>query len=389
MLSAATEDGEYITLVTQSKEVINELRNRKVFYCPMCKQKVIIKAGTMMVPHFAHHTKSQCDLEQGGESEYHYKGKLLLYNWLKRQQMNVELEAYIPEIKQRPDLLFTVKDKQIAIEFQCATIDSRTIFQRNNGYKRANIIPIWILGANLFKRKSSYHFQTSHFIHSFIHRFSQKYPTTLFFFCPKSEQLSLVQDIIPTNSHRAIAKQSFIPLHQATFYHLFIKKYLSNKELFTIWKDELKLFRLRKRSNFGRDRVWRNWLYKQGLHIDHVSTYIYLPIRSQYIMKVPLWHWQSKFVLEFLTKQSLGTVFSIKQAHSYLRRFKKNKIDQQLIRKSGDPINEYLQLLSQLGILKKMSETEFILVESLSNYKYIDEALKGDNEVLNQIMYTK
>src|SRR5699024_4561598 len=90
---------------------------------------------------------SQCDIKKRGEGEYHYKGKLLLYEWLKSQQKDVKLEAYIPEIKQRPDLLLTVKNKQIAIEFQCATIDPQIIFQRNKGYRRANIIPILILGA--------------------------------------------------------------------------------------------------------------------------------------------------------------------------------------------------------------------------------------------------
>src|SRR5690625_1730586 len=362
MLSAVTEEGELITLATLSKQVINELRNKQTFYCPICQHKVIIKSGSMMIPHFAHHVKSKCDLEKSGEGEYHYKGKLLIYEWLKSQQKDVKLEAYIHKIKHRHDLLLTVKNKQIAIEFQCATIDPRIIFQRNKGYRQANIIPIWILGANLFNRKSSYHFQTSHFITSFIHRFSHHYPTTLFFFCPQSEQLSLVQDIIPTNSQRAISNQTFIPLYKATFYHLFLKQFFTDKELYSLWQEELRSFRLGKRYNFGKDRVWRNWLYEQGLHIDLVPTHIYLPIRSQYTMKVPLWRWQSMFVLEFLRKQALGTVFSIKQANAFLRSFQKKKINYQLIQPVGDPIKEYLHLLSLAGVLKQVNEIEFRIV---------------------------
>lgn len=388
MLSATTKDGNIITLATLSKQAIDELREKEKFYCPICQHKVIIKAGTMMIPHFAHYKTSQCDLKKRGEGEYHYKGKLLLYEWLKSQQKDVKLEAYIPEIKQRPDLLLTVKNKQIAIEFQCATIDPQIISQRNKGYRRVNIIPIWILGANLFNRRSSYHFQTSHFITSFIHRFSHHYPTTLYFFCPQSEQLSLVQDIIPTSSHRAIAKQTFIPLNKATFYHLFLKQFFTEKELYYLWREELRSFRLSKRHNFGKERAWRNWLYDQGLHIDHVPTHIYLPIRSQYTMKVPLWGWQSKFVLEFLKKQAVGAVFSIKQANAFLRRFHKRKMDEQLIHQVGDPIKEYLQLLSQVGVLKQVNEIEFRIVGLPYPYKHIEQALIGDNEVLNKIMYT-
>src|SRR5699024_807551 len=152
--------------------------------------------------------------------------------------------------------------------------------------------------------------------------------------------------------------------------------------------EELRLFRLGKRNNFGKDRVWRNWLYEQGLHIDHVPTHIYLPIRSQYTMKVPLWRWQSMFVLEFLRKQALGTVFSIKQANAFLRRFQKKKINYQLIQPVGDPIKEYLHLLSLAGVLKQVNEIEFRIVGLPHHYKHIEQALIGDNEVLNKIMYT-
>src|SRR5699024_1624794 len=220
-------------------------------------------AGTMMIPHFAHYKTSQCDIKKRGEGEEHYKGKLLLYEWLKSQQKDVKLEAYIREIKQRRDLLLTVKNKKIAIDVPCATIDTSIYFQSNKLYRRPNIIPICILGANLFSTRSSYHFQTSHFITSFIHRFSHHYPTTLFFFCPQSEQLSLVQDIIPTNSHRAIAKQTFIPLNKATFYHLFLKQFFTEKELYYLCREKLRSFRLNNRHNFGKEQEWSNWLYEQ------------------------------------------------------------------------------------------------------------------------------
>ena len=39
------------------------------------------------------------------ESTYHMHGKELLYRWFKRQNFQVDIEYYLPEIKQRPDVL--------------------------------------------------------------------------------------------------------------------------------------------------------------------------------------------------------------------------------------------------------------------------------------------
>lgn len=387
MLSAANKEGQLITLVKMSRSAITRLRLKESFYCPACKRKVIIKVGTVMIPHFAHEYAGDCHIQRGGEGEYHYQGKLLLYEWLIKQQLDVKLEHYLPEIKQRPDLLLNVNNKHIAIEYQCAKIEPQIILQRNRGYQKANIIPIWVLGANLYKRKSPSHIQTNQFILSIIHRFSANHPTSLFYFCPRQKELSLVQDIIPTSTNQVIAKQTFLHLKHATLFHLFTKRFFTNLELYTLWKNELKLFRLRKRSNYGKERSWRNWLYEQGLHIDHLPTHIFLPVRSQYKMKVPLWYWQSKFVLSYLKNKPSHTLISLQQVERFLQPFIKKNVDRQLIHTDDNPVKEYLQLLCQLGLLKQITEQGFVKNEHLVCYKHIEAAIVGDNEVLDKFMY--
>lgn len=387
MLSAKNEQGQLITLVTLSKQAISHLRKYESFYCPACNDKVIIKAGKVMIPHFAHQTKINCNLLQAGEGDYHYKGKLLLYEWLKKQQLDVSLEYYLSDIKQRPDILLKINNKVIAIEFQCAKIETNLIYERNQGYKKVNIIPIWILGANLFKRKSTYHLHTNQFISSMVHRFSYNHPTTLFYFCPQQKQLSIVQDIIPTTTNTVIAKQTYLPLEQAIFSHLFMKQFFTKVELYTLWKNELKTFRLQKRSNYGKERAWRNWLYTRGLHLDYVATHIFLPIRSQYKMKVPLWYWQSKFILDYLNEKPLHALIPLQQVESFLHSFKQSRIDQQLIRTNDCPIKEYIQLLCEMGFLKEVNEGIFIKVKSIMHYNHIEKALIGDHDVLDEFMY--
>src|SRR5699024_6892259 len=120
MLSAKTKKGQMVTLAVLKKAQIEEMRLEE-FYCPACKETVIIKAGEKTIPHFAHFSKSVC-INKSGEGMQHQKGKLLLYSWLQKQSIDVQIEYYLPEIKQRPDLFFSIGDKKVAIEFQCVKI---------------------------------------------------------------------------------------------------------------------------------------------------------------------------------------------------------------------------------------------------------------------------
>src|SRR5690625_1073897 len=183
MLQAKTKDGELITPAKLSRQQLARKRS-ETFFCPVCEERVILKAGQQVIPHFAHVSNQICPTSSGGEGPYHEQGKLVLYEWLTKQNLEVQLEAYIPEIKQQPDLLITINQRKIAIEFQCSRISTKVIQQRNFGYMRANIQPIWILSARLFKQRTANVIHMDHFTKQFIHRFSKNYPLTIYYFCP-------------------------------------------------------------------------------------------------------------------------------------------------------------------------------------------------------------
>lgn len=389
MLTALTKSGKSVTLAWLTKHEIIAIRKQETFYCPSCRHPVIVKAGEIMVPHFAHVHDSVCTSLNGGEGEYHYKGKLLLYDWLIQQQINVTLEEYIPSIQQRPDLLLRVRGRLIAIEFQCATIDRQIVYQRNQGYKRANIIPIWILGANQFTRLTSHHIQVTPFTLSFLQRFSINHPTMLFYFCPQRKQFSFVHDLFLINQKKALAQQIYIPLSQCSFYNLFRGKFFTKEIILSLWRKEKRSFRLRPRSVFGRERVWQNWLYEKQMHIDYLPAHIFLPIRSQYKMTVPLWNWQSRFMLGFFQSLQIGATFSVEQAEQSLKKYFTRRMDKQLIRVEGRPVLEYLQLLCETGILEKVNESHFRKLQTPIQYDHIEQALEGDDELLRRFMYNQ
>ncbi len=68
------------------------------------------------------------------ESKYHMHGKELLYRWFKRQNFQVDIEYYLPEIKQRPDVFVERAGRKIAIEYQCANLAIEQLYKRTYSY---------------------------------------------------------------------------------------------------------------------------------------------------------------------------------------------------------------------------------------------------------------
>src|SRR5690625_1059778 len=248
MLQTQTKEGRLVTLAQLTTSEIEFHREHTQFYCPTCRNPVMVRSGPQVIPHFAHYSQSDCPSFRRGEGPYHEKGKLLLYNWLKHQRLNVTLEKYIKEIDQQPDLYVQINQTKIAIEFQCSRIRLRDIQKRTSGYISAKIIPIWILGANVFERKSNYHLKIDQFTLQFIHQFSPQMPIKLFYFCPESLKILVFEDTYVTGRGRAIGNLQFYQLPKLKFTQLFKENPFSKKVLYNLWKSEKKNFRLQRRS---------------------------------------------------------------------------------------------------------------------------------------------
>lgn len=115
------------------------------YTCPGCQQPVILRCGKHKVPHFAHQKNALCGFSEG-ETREHLCGKKQIYEWAASQGWQPQLEVYLPEIMQRPDLLLIVNGKRVAIEFQCSPLSLERLLERNAGYRRLNIKVWWILG---------------------------------------------------------------------------------------------------------------------------------------------------------------------------------------------------------------------------------------------------
>ncbi|AXI08792.1 hypothetical protein CV093_08010 [Oceanobacillus sp. 143] len=388
MLQANTAEGNAITLAMLSRVELKKLKEKQLnFYCPVCKGKVIMKVGSKVIPHFAHHSIIDCPASDGGEGKYHEQGKLLLYNWLKSQELDVELEAYISEINQRPDILLTINKRRIAIEYQCSKIPIEQVKKRNNGYKKIGIIPIWILGENRLIRQSANHFKLDQLTLHLTHQFSKNTPLVLYYFCPITLTFIMIQNPYLTRVGQALGKFKIMSLRRINIKDLFITETFSSFELYQHWRKEKVKFRLKQRKKlYGNELAWFQWLYLKGTYLEYLPSIIHLPIVSSYRIVSPTWNWQSRICIDLLEQLPIGNEFSLRNCEHLLKKQLLKKEAYPLIHSNDHPIKQYLNQLEQLNLIKQTSATTYQKLTAITFYNHIDSALRGDEELINKFI---
>lgn len=121
--------------------------NNSCYRCLACHQIVILRAGPHKRAHFAHLRKEACEAYTEGETHEHLSGKQLLKEWCQDEGLSYQLEAYLPNLKQRPDLLI---EGHYAIEFQCSPISLEMLLKRTQNYKKHGYEVFWIVGEKFF-----------------------------------------------------------------------------------------------------------------------------------------------------------------------------------------------------------------------------------------------
>jgi Competence protein len=261
-----------------SRDMLQQLRTREVFYCPVCHSPVTLKLGFRKKWHFSHKSRHSCLVDMEAESEKHLAGKKHLYNWVLGSEADAELEGYFPSLKQRPDI-FIHGIEPMVIEFQCSTIPEQLIDARTAGYLRAGIDPVWILGGDRHKRMSGYLRLTDfeqHTIRRSSHRNSASEnfssPYYVCFFHPSEKQLIFESHLFPVSKTRFIAGEmkagiGDFRLHQLTFPLCSF----SQNHFKALLLQEKKKIRLRPP---GRISAEEQWLRKQAYLHHHFFSYL-------------------------------------------------------------------------------------------------------------------
>lgn len=378
MLQAVTKQGERIILALLTKTEITNIRSKLNFYCPICNQMVIVKAGSKQIAHFAHKQQNSCEFSGGGEGAYHEHGKLDLYQWLRKHNLDPELEKYFPEIKQRADLFFRIGGKKVVIEYQCARISVTSIIKRTKGFQSLRITPIWVLGGNRFKRKAKGSlYITSTELH-FIQRLSSKKALQLLYYCPNQKQFALFHNLMLTGRKETLGNLTFIALKDCRLTQLFP---LFKEPSYQLWQKEKEYLRINIPIQANKlERQWREWLYLKKQSTQTMSAWIHLPVPDQWKMTVPPWNWQSRLCFDFFMRRE---IFNWKECQAFLTPFYTNSHNYPLITSYEDPVRQYLQLFIYRKQIKEIQPQCFQLVRPIQTYATLDLARKKDQQLID------
>lgn len=139
-----------------------EIENTKDFTCLHCRQKVILKKGTIKIPHFSHIEKCECDYDDyirekcKGESQRHHAWKLHIKNELEKLKGvdRVDLEVRIGN--RIADLVVHLNEKmeyrevdKFIVEIQLSKISLDKVIQRSKDYIKEGYCKqsvFWLMG---------------------------------------------------------------------------------------------------------------------------------------------------------------------------------------------------------------------------------------------------
>lgn len=330
ILTARSNAGVQITLdSTMSKSLLKQLRQQFTFYCIQCQEKVILRVGDVNIPHFSHLQQTTCrDVFSEGESILHLEGKQVLWSFFQQQGLSVQLEPYIQQLAQRPDLLVSYQNDVFPIEFQCSTITSEAMRKRTAGYLSHGWNPIWLIrtfpkwrhlpqGVGVVQLSP---FQQRFFSHRSLEG------TMLLSFDPPSRTFHYFSHILPVTGRTFMVNHRKLPISYQTF-PFALPKLLTSLEMTQyarLFQQHRQQF-LQNRIRYNRKGIQDPFLqdcYELRLLPGQLPHWIGVPSESHEAFSCHPCEWQLS-LLAYLRRQELSLeMFGSAPLGFFLQRFK-------------------------------------------------------------------
>lgn len=363
--------------LNQKEEMISANRTvhqKDFFYCPSCKGRVFLKIGQIKRPHFAHYRNQDCYSFSEGETQEHLEGKLQLATYLKMREANVQLEAYLPKLQQRPDILFEKENRQIVIEFQCSSISIESIAERTSGYLKENYEVIWILGNyfNYTKALTAFH-------KACLYASIDNYQPLLIHYDTQTNFLSVRYDFQILNNGQMSNQIKQINLNDEKSIKLTRQKGVrrSRKSAKKINRRHERLMREIRCSSPGvRSFLGLIYLNKENIVSIPVELYYYLP--SEWMIQTYPMNWKYQFILwlEKLPRKNILTIKMLKLwiaeqiAQKLIVYYKSPQLTEKMCLQ---PFLEWIELLEERKTLKRIGYLKWSYLRPLKRYKRLEE----------------
>lgn len=344
-------------------EAKRDLNKEENYYCPACKSPVHLKAGSIMRPHFAHYQNSNCDVFSEGETAEHIEGKQQLKEWLETADIPVDLEAYLPGLKQRPDLLMELEDRKIALEFQCSQIPIHKIIERTQGYLENGYEVIWILGKN-FEWKN----QLTAFQKSCLANIENN--LVLFHYSVDRKRLSYRYHFLHKQTQKLFHTKRSLRHGQPLRLNLDVMKSFESNSL-NIELEHKKLLRqLTYSKKYGKSFL--HTLYDDKETLVSMPKELYQVVPSEWIYYTHNYEWKYQFV-KWLEQHSINSILTKKNLLQFLSEIKLHQIPQATGEQLLQPVFEFMDILTESGVLKQLRLDKWSIKEYPKRYKYLED----------------
>lgn len=391
LLVALLRNGKVVSLAEAwTKEELVRLKKSEAFFCPACKREVVLKLGNHRIPHFAHKKDAACPYEHEPESARHLTGKLDLFSWLQRQNIQAKLEPYLSSVRQRPDIL-VAHHLIYAIEYQCSAVGEQLFQKRNDFYRAKGIRPIWILGAHHLRYRNMHHITLPRFQWMFAHCFPLVPRPLLFYYCSETKRLIRLVHLVPFSVRHTFAIPVVQPLHSVSFTDLLSFPVVSLPASF--WHDWLN-YKKRWRLTFTLypnkiTRLICSDFYRWGIIPSLFPTEAGWPLPHGYLFETPPFIWQTYVLIPFIRSESklvsIDSIYRFIDERMDAGRLAVRQLPLAMGQRYTQAVYEYLQLLTKLGYFQWESRKRLRLVKQFTFPKTMDEVIQQDQQMMEQM----
>lgn len=383
MLTALAKNDVVLNLAEPwDRKELERLRAIDQFRCQVCHEQVLMKLGTKRVWHFSHLKGSMCSYEFEPESMYHIIGKKQLFRWFNEHLDKVELEKFLPQLKQRPDLLLSGEKPPIAIEYQCSTIPNEAIQKRTSSFQNKGIKPIWILGEKRISHISGPTYRLDDLaFQAFQFPESNQSRPLIIYYCPLTTSFSILHSIIPYTSRTFFATRENFSLKDFLF--PFNPQYPSVIPSFYITSWINKVLKTRLYLHVNRDdavRLMKHKMLEMGIAPSLFPVEAGVPSNFMFWFETPAYVWQSILLIELLHPMPIGTSFQFRDVYPpFIQIMKRYRIKVRNNVPSNEShfsfaIMDYLKWLRKSGLLKWGGRGFFIKQREIQYPKTVSEA---------------
>jgi len=379
---AKRENGEKIHLLYNcNEELLRRMRQQERFFCVACGKEVQMKLGKQKSWHFAHKKVDSCLAFYEAESMYHRHGKELLYRWFKRQNFHVDIEHYLPQIQQRPDIFIERAGRKIAIEYQCANLSIEQLYKRTYLYWRAGIQVIWIIGGNQLKKQSAYWMKFSSLMAFSLQSYPQPF---LIFFCSKQKSFMKCAFLTSFSTSVSFSHTIYLPTETTTFELLFSPVPFQKEILDREWKQRKDYFRKNALP------IW-NYNYKSLLRLLYqfkctpasFPSEVGVPLPSGFAFQTNPFIWQAFLYMKCIGELAVGECISLQYVCSYVKKYTKRRMLPYFSKHIWKvAVTEYMTFLCYTGVLRKVETYKYRKIRGIVMLKTEEEVMKYDETCL-------